>query len=61
MALIGITEEEVRAFTDERNNVVQTDKEIPQAHYTPDLQLDSLTTLSKLSARLDSLEQAARQ
>lgn len=61
MAFVGITEEEVKAFTDERNNVGQTHKEIPQAHYTPDLQLDSLTTLSKLSAHLDSLEQAARQ
>ena len=61
MVLIGITEEEVKAFTDERNADVQTDKEIPQAHYTPGLQLDSLTTLTKLSAHLDSLEQAARQ
>ena len=61
MVLIGITEEEVKAFTDERDADVQTDKEIPQAHYTPGLQLDSLTTLTKLSAHLDSLEQAARQ
>ena len=61
MVLVGITEEEVKAFTDERNTDVQTDKEIPQAHYTPSLQLDSLNTLSKLSAHLDSLEQAARQ
>ena len=57
MRLIGISEEEVIAFTDERTRDNDSDGKEPEVSdfRKPQLQPDSLTTLSPLTHRIDSI------
>lgn len=58
MEAIGITEEEVWAFTDTRENDAENQNPAPRAldYYTPFLTSDSLVTFSEFDRLLDSLK-----
>ena len=57
MLSIGIEEQEVMAFTDRREVEVELAEEAPDVYnyYTAPIPADSLTSLSHLTARLDSI------
>ena len=56
MALIGITEDELRDFIEERRKEIKIDMEEPDDfYYTPALDPDSLTTLMPLTLQIDSI------
>lgn len=55
MACIGISEDEVMAFTKEREKEVQYEGQVPNAYdyYTPDLDPDSLITLKRFNEMIE--------
>lgn len=57
MKAIGISEEEVMEYTDNRNLRIEDGEEVPnqQDYYTDPIAPEKLTTLAPLDARLDSL------
>lgn len=59
MKAIGISEEEVMEYTDNRNLRIEDGEEVPnqQDFYTDPIAPEKLTTLAPLDARLDSLRE----
>ena len=59
MKAIGISEEEVIEYTDNRNLRIEDGEEVPnqQDYYTDPIAPEKLTTLAPLDARLDSLRE----
>ena len=58
MEAMGITEEEVKAFTNDREKDAENENPAPRVkeYYTPDLSADSLFTFGELDLRIDSLK-----
>lgn len=58
MEAMGISEEEVMAFTDDREKGAENNQKPPRAdeYYTPVISLDSLVTFRELDLRIDSLK-----
>ncbi len=58
MEAMGISEEEVMAFTDNREKSAENKQKPPRSdeYYTPAILLDSLVTFRELDLRIDSLK-----